>query len=90
MRASANAIASFGHSTLLVLDGLGRFAAFSLTALRTAALEPMSWLRWSQLAPQLYSVGVASVLVVAITGAFIGMILALEGYNQFAALGQEQ
>ena len=29
-------------------------------------------------------------LVVAITGAFIGMILALEGYDQFAALGQEQ
>jgi phospholipid/cholesterol/gamma-HCH transport system permease protein len=84
------ALSHFGHSTLIKLDGLGRFAIFSLAALRIAVFEPMSWLRWSNLAPQLYSVGAASVLVVAVTGAFIGMILALEGYDQFAALGQEQ
>ena len=35
-------------------------------------------------------VGAQSVIVVAITGAFIGMILALEGYDQFAALGQQE
>ena len=39
--------------------------------------------------PQLYAVGVASIPVVAITGAFIGMVLALEGYAEFASLGQE-
>ena len=50
----------------------------------------MSWLRWRQIGPPLYAVGAASVMVVAITGAFIGMILALESYDQFAALGQEQ
>ncbi len=77
-------------SMLLALDGLGRFASFSLYALRIAILEPRSWLRWRQIGPQLYSVGAASVLVVAITGAFIGMILALEGYDQFAALGQQE
>ncbi|MCX5650967.1 MAG: ABC transporter permease [Planctomycetota bacterium] len=90
MLPATRALSHFGHSTLITLDGLGRFAIFSLAALRIAIFEPMSWLRWSNLAPQLYSVGAASVLVVAITGAFIGMILALEGYDQFAALGQEQ
>ena len=90
MLPATRALSHFGHSTLITLDGLGRFAIFSLAALRIAVFEPMSWLRWSNLAPQLYSVGAASVLVVAITGAFIGMILALEGYDQFAALGQEQ
>ncbi|MFN9077605.1 MAG: MlaE family ABC transporter permease [bacterium] len=84
------ALSHFGHSTVITLDGLGRFAIFSLAALRIAVFEPMSWLRWKNIGPQLYSVGAASVLVVAITGAFIGMILALEGYDQFAALGQEQ
>jgi phospholipid/cholesterol/gamma-HCH transport system permease protein len=90
MLPATRALSHFGHSTLITLDGLGRFAIFSLAALRIAVFEPMSWLRWSNLAPQLYSVGAASVLVVAVTGAFIGMILALEGYDQFAALGQEQ
>ena len=90
MLPATRALSHFGHSTLITLDGLGRFAIFSLAALRIAVFEPRSWLRWSNLAPQLYSVGAASVLVVAVTGAFIGMILALEGYDQFAALGQEQ
>ena len=90
MLPATRALSHFGHSTLITLDGLGRFAIFSLAAPRIAVFEPMSWLRWSNLGPQLYSVGAASVLVVAITGAFIGMILALEGYDQFAALGQEQ
>jgi phospholipid/cholesterol/gamma-HCH transport system permease protein len=42
------------------------------------------------LLPQLYEVGVRSVPVVAITGAFIGMVLAIESYTQFKILGQEQ
>jgi phospholipid/cholesterol/gamma-HCH transport system permease protein len=90
MLSIAHALSQFGMSMLLALDGLGRFASFSLYALRIAILEPRSWLRWRQIGPQLYSVGAASVLVVAITGAFIGMILALEGYDQFAALGQQE
>jgi phospholipid/cholesterol/gamma-HCH transport system permease protein len=81
MLSIAHALSQFGMSMLLALDGLGRFASFSLYALRIAILEPRSWLRWRQIGPQLYSVGAASVLVVAITGAFIGMILALEGYD---------
>jgi phospholipid/cholesterol/gamma-HCH transport system permease protein len=90
MLSIAHALSQIGMSRLLALDGLGRFASFSLYALRIAILEPRSWLRWRQIGPQLYSVGAASVLVVAITGAFIGMILALEGYDQFAALGQQE
>ena len=47
------------------------------------------WCRWRLLGPQLYAVGVASIPVIAITGAFIGMVLALEGYAEFESLGQE-
>jgi len=90
MLPGTQALSNFGHSTVITLDGLGRFAIFSLAAIRIAILEPTSWLRWKNIGPPLYSVGAASVLVVAVTGAFIGMILALEGYDQFAALGQEQ
>ncbi len=90
MQGAAQAISQVGLSVMLALDGLGRFASFSLNALRIAVTDPKSWMQWRQIGPSLYAVGAASVLVVAITGAFIGMILALEGYDQFAALGQEQ
>lgn len=90
MDRTIRAISNFGLSALIVLDGFGRFTAFALTALTLVVRDPMSWLRWRQIGPQLYSVGAASVAVVSITGAFIGMILALEGFDQFAALGQEQ
>jgi phospholipid/cholesterol/gamma-HCH transport system permease protein len=39
------------------------------------------------LAPALYGVGVRSVPVVAITGMFIGMVLAVQAYGQFHQLG---
>ena len=90
MSRAIEAISAVGQSTLISLGGFGRFALFALDTLRFAAAYPSSWLRWRQIGPQLYSVGAASVAVVAITGAFIGMILALEGFDQFAALGQEQ
>src|SRR5688572_33007877 len=46
-------------------------------------------MRWRLLGPQFYSIGVASIPVIAITGAFIGMVLALEGFEQFRSIGQE-
>ena len=45
--------------------------------------------RWSVLMPNLYSIGVSSVPVVAITGLFIGMVLAVQAHSQFKAIGME-
>jgi phospholipid/cholesterol/gamma-HCH transport system permease protein len=42
------------------------------------------------LAVQLYDVGVKSVPVVGLTGGFIGMVMALESFAQFVAIGQEE
>jgi len=84
------AIAIFGSITEQQISGFGRFTTFCGSALRVMLLHPLHSLRWRLLGPQLFAVGVLSIPVVAITGAFIGMILALEGYEQFAALGQEQ
>ena len=50
-------------------------------------------LRWRNLRllfPQLYDIGVMSVPVIGITGAFIGMVMAVETYTQFKSLGQEE
>jgi phospholipid/cholesterol/gamma-HCH transport system permease protein len=52
----------------------------------------VSWMfrrlpRWSVMVPNLYSIGVSSVPVVAITGTFIGMVLAVQAHSQFALMG---
>jgi len=41
------------------------------------------------LLPQMYEIGVRSVPVIAITGAFIGMVMAIETYTSFHSIGQE-
>jgi phospholipid/cholesterol/gamma-HCH transport system permease protein len=59
---------------------------------RTFANLTPAWFVWRNfrnVLPQMYDVGTKSVPVVGITGAFIGMVLAIEGYTQFKALGQE-
>lgn len=45
------------------------------------------WKNWKLLPAQMYEVGVRSVPVIAITGAFIGMVLAVETYTQFKTIG---
>lgn len=71
------------------LDDLGRFSAFAGAVLARLVTMPRRWARWRLLAPQLYAIGVATIPVVALTGAFIGMVLALESLPQFRAIGQE-
>ena len=43
--------------------------------------------RWSVLVPIFYAIGVQSVSVVAITGTFIGMVLAVQAYHEFQMMG---
>lgn len=81
-------ISRFGLTVLLAVAEFGQLTRFAGNTARWLFRVDV-WCRWRLLAPQLYAVGVASIPVVAITGAFIGMVLALEGYSQFEALGQE-
>ncbi|MEM1071545.1 MAG: ABC transporter permease [Planctomycetota bacterium] len=69
------------------LADFGVFVRFAIDTLR-AFTHIASWMRWDRLGRQLFFVGTMSVPVLAITGAFIGMILAIEGYLQFASIGQ--
>ena len=71
---------------------LAAFGAFWVFVGHTFASMGPSWLRWrnfKQILPQMYDVGTKSVPVVSVTGAFIGMVLAIESYTQFKAIGQE-
>ncbi len=78
-----------GCTTRLIAEGTGRFTRFAMHALGGVVLRPRRWLNWRVMAPLLMEVGVMSVPVVAITGIFIGMILAVESFAQFAVFGLE-
>lgn len=81
--------ASLGRQVLRVVVDFGRFTQFAIVSLRWLVTGMPTWCRHRRLAPQFFAVGVQSIPVVAITGAFIGMILALEGFQQFQAIGVE-
>ena len=70
------------------LVGFGQFVRFVIETFE-GVLHPRSWARRDRIGRQLFFVGTASVPVVAITGGFIGMILAFEGFRQFQSIGQE-
>lgn len=81
-------ISSLGQA---VFNGVAEFGHFSRFCGLTAAwmLVVGKWAKWRLIGPQLFAIGVASIPVVAITGAFIGMVLALESFPTFQSLGQE-
>lgn len=78
-----------GRDTLNLLAAFGEFWRF---VGRTFLWMGLGWFRWKNIRlvlPQMYEVGFKSVPVIGITGAFIGMVLAIEAYTQFKTIGQE-
>ena len=79
-----------GGSVVNGITNCGRFARFqaeSIVASAVACFKPMTYpLIWNQM----LAIGVRSVPVVMITGAFVGMVLALQAYDQLAGLGVEE
>jgi phospholipid/cholesterol/gamma-HCH transport system permease protein len=76
-----------GHETLKSLAKLGRghlFIAHALTGFTDLVRRP------GLLVSQVYSVGVLSVLLISVSGLFVGMVLALQGYNVLSDYGAEE
>jgi phospholipid/cholesterol/gamma-HCH transport system permease protein len=65
------------------LDSAGDMALFALRVLAGVARRAGS----DTIVPIFYSVGYSSIPVIALTGMFIGMVLAEQAYAQFASLG---
>lgn len=82
-------IERLGNTILTNIESFGRFTLFCVRTFIALTTKPGSWGRWSILGSQLFFIGSKSVPVLALTGAFIGAILAIEGYDQFAAFGIE-
>ncbi len=82
--APTSSVQRLGEQTFDFIADVGGAAVF--------ALLTFGWMfrrrpRWSVLVPNFYAIGVSSVPVVAITGTFIGMVLAVQAHSQFAMMG---
>ena len=79
-------LADFGELTIAWCEYIGGLFLF--------ILRTIGWMfrrvpRGEQLWPTFYEVGIRSLPVVAITGTFIGMVLAVQTYYQFRTMGLE-
>lgn len=79
-------IQNIGHTTINTISGLGRAMLILLSAILRV---PNPKKGWPLLANQLYSVGVLSLLIIIVSGMFIGMVIALQGYTILVGYGAE-
>lgn len=73
-----------------MVDGFGSFWIFSAQTGWWMAKGITRTANWRLLIPQLYEVGYRSLPVILITGAFVGMVLAIQAMAQFRAVGLEE
>jgi phospholipid/cholesterol/gamma-HCH transport system permease protein len=83
-------IAALGAKAIQDVVDAGRFGRFAwrsiTTSLRSCGMRQTYPLIWTQM----NIIGVRSVPVVMITGAFVGMTLAVQAYDQLAGMGLEE
>jgi phospholipid/cholesterol/gamma-HCH transport system permease protein len=80
-------IQSLGHTGLSRLAAFGRAGQLLVQAL---VAKPAPVMMFPLLVKQLYFVGVLSLIIIVVSGAFIGMVLGLQGYTILVDYGSEQ
>lgn len=80
-------IGGVGSGALNTLGSLGRFWLFLFHALSFIPLDLLTLRGWRRLLPQCFHIGTRSVPVIMLTGTFIGMVLIVQGWEQFDAAG---
>ena len=80
-------LAKLGEVSIASLEKLGRGNLFLVQVLGgLPSLLP----RFGLVVQQVYSVGVLSLLIIGVAGLFVGMVLALQGYNTLVDFGAEE
>lgn len=82
-----NSLQQLGQSGINFFQRLGR-ASILLGQIIVGI--PGMLLRFPLLVQQLYSVGVLSLLIILVSGLFVGMVLGLQGYNTLVDFGAEE
>ncbi|MDH4273854.1 MAG: lipid asymmetry maintenance ABC transporter permease subunit MlaE [Gammaproteobacteria bacterium] len=83
----ATLLQDFGRVTLTAIARMGRGNLFMLRVLHAL---PSLRFGGPLLVQQIYSVGVLSLQIIAVSGLSVGMVLGLQGYNMLVDFGAEQ
>jgi len=81
------AIEKIGKGVVDGLGDLGQFSRFSAGTISWGLTGLMQWRNWRLIFPQFWEVGTRSLLVVLLTGTFVGMVIAVQAYAQFFNVG---
>ena len=82
----ANLVRQLGHRSLNIVQEAGSMVIFLLESLGLAFVPPF---RPRRILQEIYQIGVKSTLIVMLTGAFTGMVMALQGYYTLRQYGSE-
>lgn len=86
MNAPVNMFGRLGRGFLGMVARLGDAASLSSASL---GLLPVPPLQGRHMIIQMYNIGVGSLVIIALTGAFTGMVLSLQGYYTLTKFGSE-
>jgi len=81
-----NPFAILGRSVLLMLQRMGRTFIFFIRGFFSIFFPPVKLVK---ILDQVYFIGTKSIFVIVLTGAFIGMVLGLQGYYTLVKFGSE-
>ena len=80
-------IQHLGRWGINFFERTGRSSIFLINVLRGV---PSLFMRFGLVVQQIFSVGVLSLLIIFVSGLFVGMVLALQGYNTLVDFGAEE
>jgi len=82
-----SALRVLGRAGLRFFERLGRGHIFLLYTLGGL---PATLYRWRLLTLQVFALGVLSLVIIVVSGLFVGMVLGLQGYNTLVDFGAEE
>ncbi|MDA8094793.1 MAG: lipid asymmetry maintenance ABC transporter permease subunit MlaE [Betaproteobacteria bacterium] len=80
---------TFGGVGQRVLHGVRRLGYATRFFLLTLAKSGTSFARFGLVVKEIYSAGVLSLVIILVSGLFVGMVLGFQGYNTLARYGSE-
>lgn len=78
-------ISNFGAAVIREVRGVGKFGLFSVQVLRK-----LTGARGRAVMQQIHFLGNGSLLIIAVSGLFVGFVLGLQGYYTLVSYGSEQ
>ncbi len=83
-------ITAIGSKTIELFASFGRVATFTWQMMSWLFVGLAQWRTWRRTMPLFFEVGNRTLPVILITGVFVGLVLAIQGYDQLKAAGFEQ